>query len=34
VAGGATGRKTQLVKGSPEELAKALVEFLRTKGFI
>jgi electron transfer flavoprotein beta subunit len=34
VAGGATGRKTQLVKGSPEELAKVLVEFLRTKGFI
>ncbi len=34
VAGGATGRKTQLVKGSPEEMAKVLVEFLRTKGFI
>jgi electron transfer flavoprotein beta subunit len=34
VAGGATGRKTQLVKGSPEELASVLVEFLRIKGFI
>ncbi|HEX9134778.1 MAG TPA: electron transfer flavoprotein subunit beta/FixA family protein [Ktedonobacteraceae bacterium] len=34
VAGGATGRKTQLVKGSPEELAKVLVEFLRNKEFI
>ncbi len=34
VAGGATGRKTRLVKGSPEELAKVLVEFLRNKGFI
>jgi electron transfer flavoprotein beta subunit len=34
VAGGATGRKTQLVKGSPEELARVLVEFLRNRGFI
>jgi electron transfer flavoprotein alpha/beta subunit len=34
VAGGATGRKTQLVKGSPEELAKALVEFLKDRGFV
>ncbi len=34
VAGGATGRKTQLVKGSPEELARALVEFLRNRGFV
>ncbi len=34
VAGGATGRKTQLVEGSPEELAKVLVEFLRNKGFV
>jgi electron transfer flavoprotein beta subunit len=34
VAGGATGRKTQLTKGSPEELAKVLVEFLRNKGFV
>ena len=34
VAGGATGRKTQLVKGSPEELAKVLVDFLKEKGFV
>ena len=34
VAGGATGRKTQLVKGSPEELAKVLVEFLKDRGFV
>jgi electron transfer flavoprotein beta subunit len=34
VAGGATGRKTQLVKGSPEELARALVDFLKNRGFI
>ena len=34
VSGGATGRQTKLVEGSPEELAKALVAFLREKGFI
>jgi len=34
VAGGATGRKTQLVEGSPEELARVLVEFLKTRGFV
>ncbi len=34
VAGGATGRKTQLVEGSPEDLARVLVEFLRNRGFI
>jgi electron transfer flavoprotein beta subunit len=34
VAGGATGRKTQLVEGSSEELAKVLVGFLRNKGFV
>jgi len=33
VAGGATGRKTQLVEGSPEELAKILMEFLKERGF-
>ena len=34
VAGGATGRKTRLVEGSPEELARVLVEFLRDRGFV
>lgn len=34
VAGGATGRQTQLVEGSPEELAKVLTEFLKAKGFV
>jgi electron transfer flavoprotein beta subunit len=34
VAGGATGRKTQLIEGSSEELAKVLVEFLKDKGFV
>ncbi len=34
VAGGATGRKTRLVEGSPEELARMLVEFLRDRGFV
>ena len=34
VAGGATGRKTRLVEGSPEELAHVLVEFLKEKGFL
>ncbi|HKV59997.1 MAG TPA: hypothetical protein VJO32_17030, partial [Ktedonobacteraceae bacterium] len=34
VSGGATGRQTKLVEGSPEELAKVLVEFLEKKGFI
>jgi electron transfer flavoprotein beta subunit len=34
IAGGATGRQTKLVEGSPEELARTLVEFLKGKGFI
>ncbi len=34
ISGGATGRQTKLVEGSPEELAKVLVEFLRDKGFV
>jgi electron transfer flavoprotein beta subunit len=34
VAGGATGRKTQLVEGSAEDLARVLVEFLQAKGFV
>ncbi|HJT56587.1 MAG TPA: electron transfer flavoprotein subunit beta/FixA family protein [Ktedonobacteraceae bacterium] len=33
VAGGAAGRKTSLVEGSPEELARTLVAFLRERGF-
>ncbi len=34
ISGGATGHQTKLVEGSPGELAKALVEFLRDKGFV
>ncbi len=34
ISGGATGRQTKLVEGSSEELARALVEFLRDKGFV
>jgi electron transfer flavoprotein beta subunit len=34
VSGGATGRKTRLIEGATEELAAALVEFLRGRGFI
>ncbi len=34
VTGGAIGRKSQLVQGTPEELAKALVDFLKNKGFV
>jgi electron transfer flavoprotein beta subunit len=34
VAGGATGRKTQLVQGTSEELAKVLVDFLKDRGFV
>jgi electron transfer flavoprotein beta subunit len=34
ISGGATGRQTKLVEGSPEELAKALVEFLKERGFV
>lgn len=34
VSGSATGRKARLIEGSPEELAKILVEFLRTRGFV
>ncbi|HLX56439.1 MAG TPA: hypothetical protein VKR83_05395 [Ktedonobacteraceae bacterium] len=34
IAGGATGRQTKLVEGSPEELARTLVEFLRERGFV
>jgi electron transfer flavoprotein beta subunit len=34
IAGGAAGRKTSLVEGSPEELAERLVEFLKERGFL
>ena len=34
ISGGATGRQTKLVEGSPEELARTLVDFLRGKGFL
>lgn len=34
ISGGATGRQTKLVEGSPEDLAKVLVKFLHDKGFI
>ncbi|HEY6285511.1 MAG TPA: hypothetical protein VIX20_07605 [Ktedonobacteraceae bacterium] len=34
VAGGATGRKTQLVQGTSEELARVLVDFLKDRGFV
>ncbi len=34
IAGGAAGRKTSLVEGSPEELARTLVEFLRKRNFL
>ena len=34
VSGGATGRKTRLVEGSPEELAQTLVDFLKARGFV
>jgi electron transfer flavoprotein beta subunit len=34
VAGGATGRQARVVEGSPEELARALIEFLKARGFI
>ncbi|HVB61416.1 MAG TPA: hypothetical protein VNE61_09515 [Ktedonobacteraceae bacterium] len=34
LAGGATGRQTRIVDGSSEELARALVAFLREKGFV
>ncbi len=34
VSGGATGRKTRLIEGATEELAAALVEFLRERGFL
>jgi electron transfer flavoprotein beta subunit len=34
VSGGATGKSTRLVEGSPQELARVLVEFLREKGFL
>jgi electron transfer flavoprotein beta subunit len=34
IAGGAAGRKTSLVEGSSEELARTLVEFLRERGFL
>jgi electron transfer flavoprotein beta subunit len=33
VTGGAIGRQTRLVEGTAEELAQALVEFLRARGF-
>jgi electron transfer flavoprotein beta subunit len=34
VAGGATGRQVRLVEGSPEELARTLIEFLKERGFV
>ena len=34
VSAGATGRQTRLVEGSNEELAQALITFLRNKGFL
>ncbi len=34
VAGGATGRQARVVEGSPEELARALIEFLKAGGFV
>jgi electron transfer flavoprotein beta subunit len=34
ISGGATGRKARLVEGSPEELARTLVDFLRERGFV
>jgi electron transfer flavoprotein beta subunit len=34
IRGGATGRKARLVEGSPEELARTLVDFLRERGFL
>ena len=34
VSGGTAARKVRLVEGTPEELAKALVEFLQDKGFV
>lgn len=34
ISGGATGRKARLLEGTPEELAEALVEFLRERGFV
>lgn len=34
VSGGATGKRARLVEGSPEELAKVLVEFLRERGLL
>ncbi len=34
VSAGATGRQTRLVEGSNEDLAQALIAFLRNKGFL
>ncbi len=34
VSGGATGRKARLIEGSPEELARTLVDFLKARGFV
>src|SRR5579863_137323 len=34
VSAGATGRQTRLIEGSNEELAQALIAFLRNKGFL
>ena len=34
VSGGATSRKARLVQGSPEELAQALVDYLKEQGFV
>ena len=34
VSGGATSRKARLIEGTPEELATALVDFLKARGFV
>lgn len=34
VSGGATGKRARLVEGSPDELARTLVEYLREHGFL
>lgn len=34
VTGGAIGRKTRLIEGTPQELAQVLVQFLRDKDFL
>ncbi|MDQ6661802.1 MAG: electron transfer flavoprotein subunit beta/FixA family protein [Chloroflexota bacterium] len=34
ISGGATGRQTRLVEGTPDELAEVLIKFLQDKGFL